>query len=176
MSYARDFGHGFALEVSYVGRLARNLLSCATSWPLQQHHGSESGVDFYTAMRQLIALRYPLALPRCSRFRFSRTSCPAWLAPHRARPKRGLNGNPNAYRRMPCPALAVKTRRTILHPDTLGQHPIAFTNNLCYQPQYSTLRAYGTLATSDYHSAQSAQERFTKDLFLRFQLTRSVIG
>src|SRR5262249_18215158 len=57
LSYARDFGKGYSVEVSYVGRLARDLL---TSYDVMQFNNlvdPKSGVDFYTAMRQLIALR-----------------------------------------------------------------------------------------------------------------------
>src|SRR5262249_52018792 len=57
LSYVRDFGRGFSLEMSYVGRLARNLLTSYDVMHFNNLVDPKSGVDFHGAMRQLIALR-----------------------------------------------------------------------------------------------------------------------
>ena len=58
MSYGRDLGKGFSFEASYVGRLARNLLVTRDVMHLNNIRDPQSGVDWYTGIRQLIAMRY----------------------------------------------------------------------------------------------------------------------
>src|SRR4029453_8498174 len=57
-SYAREFGRGFSVEASYVGRFARNLLGQRDIMHFNNIRDVKSGMTFYDAMRQLIALRY----------------------------------------------------------------------------------------------------------------------
>ena len=52
VSLARDFGSGFSLEVSYVGRLARDLLVTRDVMHLNNLRDPQSGVTWYDAIRQ----------------------------------------------------------------------------------------------------------------------------
>jgi hypothetical protein len=56
-SVGREFGKSYALEVSYVGRVGRNLLLSRDVAHFNNLVDPKSGVDFYTAMRQIIAHR-----------------------------------------------------------------------------------------------------------------------
>src|SRR5262245_534260 len=56
-SYGRDNGKGFSVDASYVGRIGRKLLVSRDTMHLNNLVDQKSGVDFYTAMRQLIGLR-----------------------------------------------------------------------------------------------------------------------
>jgi hypothetical protein len=58
VSIARDFGSGFSLEVSYVGRIARDLLVTRDVMHLNNLRDPQSGVTWYEAIRKLIDLRY----------------------------------------------------------------------------------------------------------------------
>jgi hypothetical protein len=57
---------------------------------------------------------------------------------------------------------------------TWNDTPIAFTDGAFIQPQYAAFAAYGTIGSSDYHSAQvSFRKRFSKDLTFDFNYTYS---
>ncbi len=57
-SYAREFGKGFSVEASYVGRFARNLLLQRDIMHFNNIRDGASGQTFYEAMQALIDLRY----------------------------------------------------------------------------------------------------------------------
>jgi hypothetical protein len=177
LSYARDIGKGISLEVSYVGRLARNLL---TSYDVMQFNNlvdPKSGVDFYTAMRQLIALRdqnTPIA---------SVQSIPYFqnLFPGLAGPATILGQNLNltatqgAYRRVAFASVGGRNTADWTFVQTLWNNlPVSFANQAFVQPQYAAFAAYGTIGYSDYHSGQiSLRKRLNKDLSFDFNYTFS---
>ncbi|MEO6724819.1 MAG: TonB-dependent receptor, partial [Blastocatellia bacterium] len=177
LSYGRDLGKGFSVEMSYVGRMARNLLSSRDVLQFNNLKDPKSGVDFYTAMRQLIGLRYQSS---------AIASVPA--IPYFENVVPGLAGNYSvlgstvrltatqaAYRRLAFRAVGGLNSTDWTFIQTLWDDtPVGFANNLFVQPQYATFSAYGTLATSDYHSAQvSVRKRFSKDLSFDFNYTFS---
>lgn len=191
-SYGRDFGKGFSLEVSYVGRIARNLLSSRDVMHFNNIRDPKSGVDFYTAMRQLITLRYQNAdITSVQPIPFFQNVVPGLAGTFSVNGQNvALTATQNAYRRIAhrCENGQVNTTGACVG-KTIGglnetdytftqvrwnNSPIAFTNNTFLHPQYATFGAYGTLATSDYHSAQvSFRKRFAKDLSLDFNYTFS---
>jgi hypothetical protein len=192
LSYARDFGRGFTLEVSYVGRLARNLLSSRDTLHFNNITDPKSGVDFYTAMRQLIALRYQNAdITSVQPIPFFQNMVPGLAGTFTVNGQSvALTATQNAYRRIAhrCENGQVASNGACVGRTIGGLNetdytftqvrwnfaPIAVTNNLFFHPQYSTFGAYGTLATSDYHSGQlSFRKRFTKDLSFDFNYTFS---
>jgi Carboxypeptidase regulatory-like domain len=177
MSYARDFGRGYTLEVSYVGRLARNLLSSRDVMHFNNITDPKSGTDFYTALRQLIALRYQQApITSVQPIPFFQNMVPGLAGTFTVLGQSvALTATQNAYRRIAMTSVGGQNETDYTFTQTRWNFsPIAFTNNLFFHPQYSTFGAYGTLGTSDYHSAQfSFRKRFTKDLSFDFNYTFS---
>ena len=192
MSYARDFGRGYSMEVSYVGRLARNLLSSRDIMHFNNLVDPRSGMDFYTAMRQLIALRYQnAAINSVQPIPYFQNLFPGLAGTFTVNGQSvALTATQNAYRRIAqrCADGLVNPDGTCVRATIGGQNetdytfvqvrwnntPISLTNNTFIQPQYATYAAYGTQATSDFHSAQlSFRKRFTKDLSFDFNYTFS---
>ncbi|MBO0858793.1 MAG: TonB-dependent receptor [Chloracidobacterium sp.] len=168
-SYARDLGKGYSLEVSYVGRLARKLL---TSYDVMQFNDltdPKSGMDFYTAMRQLIALRDRSApIASVQQIPYFQNLFPG-LA------NGGLTATQGAYRRVAFTSVGgLNTADWTFIQTKWNNTPIAFTDDAFVQPQYAAFAAYGTIGSSDYHSAQvSFRKRFSKDLSFDFNYTFS---
>jgi len=177
VSYGRDFGRGFSLEASYVGRVARNLLSSRDVMHFNNIRDPQSGVDFYTAMRQLIALRYQGApITSVQPIPFFQNMVPGLAGTFSVLGQNvALTATQNAYRRIAMPSVGGLNETDYTFTQVRWNNtPIAAINRLFIQPQYATFGAYGTLATSDYHSAQlSFRKRFTKDLSFDFNYTFS---
>ena len=170
LSYARDFGKGYSVEFSYVGRLARNLLTTYDVMHFNNLVDRSSGVDFYSAMRQLIALRdqnTPIA---------SVQPIPYFQNLFPGLATSSLTATQGAYRRIAFASVgglnsadwtSVQTRWN----RTTGG---AFMDRVFVQPQYAAFAAYGTIGSSDYHSGQiSFRKRLSKDLSFDFNYTFS---
>ncbi len=177
MSYARDFGKGYSLEVSYVGRAARNLLSSRDVMHFNNITDPKSGVDFYTAMRQIIALRYQAAaITSVQKIPYFENLFPGLAGTFSVLGQNvALTATQAAYRRIAFASVGGRNTTDYTFVQTLWNNtPVAAINRIFVQPQYATFSAYGTLATSDYHSAQlSFRKRFTKDLSFDFNYTFS---
>ncbi len=176
-SYGRDLGKGFSLEVSYVGRMARDLLSSRDIMHFNNLKDPKSGVDFYTAMRQLIALRYQsAAIASVQPIPYFENLFPGLAGTFTVLGQSTrLTATQNAYRRIALSAVGGQNNTDYTTVQTLWNNtPIAANNYSFVQPQYATYAAYGTLATSDYHSMQvNFRKRFTKDLQFDFNYTFS---
>jgi hypothetical protein len=169
LSYGRDLGKGFSLEVSYIGRLARNLL---TSYDVMQFNDltdPKSGMDFYSAMRQLIALRdKSTAIASVQPIPYFQNLFPGLATS-------SLTATQAAYRRIAFGSVGgLNSADWTDVQSRWNRAPIAFTDNAFIQPQYAAFAAYGTIGSSDYHSAQvSFRKRFSKDLTFDFNYTFS---
>lgn len=176
-SYGRDFGKGFSLEVSYVGRVARDLLSSRDVMHFNNLKDPKSGVDFYTAMRQLIDLRYKSAgIAGVQAIPYFENVVPGLAGNYSVLGSTvRLTATQAAYRRIAFRSVGGLNNTDYTTVQTLwDDSPIAFANNIFVQPQYATFSAYGTLGTSDYHSAQlSFRKRFSKELSFDFNYTFS---
>lgn len=177
LSYGRDLGKGFSVEMSYVGRVARDLLSSRDIMHFNNLKDPKSGVDFYTAMRQLIGQRYqstPIA--SVSAIPYFENVVPGLAGNYSVLGSTvRLTATQAAYRRLAFRSVGGLNSTDWTFLQTLWDDtPVGFANNLFVQPQYATFSAYGTLGTSDYHSAQlSVRKRFSKDLSFDFNYTFS---
>ncbi|MEP7337004.1 MAG: TonB-dependent receptor [Acidobacteriota bacterium] len=177
LSYGRDLGKGFSLEVSYVGRMARNLLSSRDIMHFNNLKDPKSGVDFYTAMRGLIRLRYQSAgITSVQPIPYFENLFPGLAGNYSVLGSTvRLTATQAAYRAIALTAVGGRNSTDYTSVQAAwDDSPVAFTNNAFIQPQYATFSAYGTLATSDYHSAQvNFRKRFSKDLQFDFNYTFS---
>jgi hypothetical protein len=177
LSYARDFGKGYSVEVSYVGRMARNLLTSYDVMHFNNLVDPKSGVDFYTAMRQLIALRdqnTPIASVQPIPYFQNLFPGLAGAATILGQPM-NLTATQSAYRRVAFAAVGGRNTADWTFVQTLwNDRPVAFADQVFVQPQYAAFAAYGTIGYSDYHSGQiSFRKRFSKDLSFDFNYTFS---
>ncbi|HKQ52751.1 MAG TPA: TonB-dependent receptor, partial [Pyrinomonadaceae bacterium] len=186
-SYGRELGKGFALEASYVGRFARNLLATRDIMQLNNIRDPQSGATFYEAMGQLIDARYAGAdvtslgnipffnnlfpfMPAYAAFFFEDPSLssltPTQAAYYFIAPG---GGDINDY-----------TFVQLAWDDSpnctscpFGTGPARF-NNVFYQPQFGALSAFSTIARSNYNAMQlSLRKRFSNDLAFDFNYTLS---
>jgi hypothetical protein len=167
-SYARDLGKGYSVEVSYVGRIARNLLTSYDVMQFNNLRDPKSGTDFYTAMRQLIALRNQNApIGSVQPIPYFQNLFPG-LAGSATILGQSMNltATQGAYRRIAFPSVGGRNTADWTFIQTLwNDTPVAFTDQVFVQPQYAAFAAYGTLGSSDYHSAQiSFRKRFSQNL------------
>jgi hypothetical protein len=173
LSYGRELGKGFAIEASYVGRFARNLLATRDIMQLNNLRDPASGMTFYEAMGLLIDARYSnTPITALGPIPFFENMFPfqadwwgdpsltatqasyAWIAPE------ALGGAD----------ITDYTFVQLLWDDApgcstcpFGGGPARF-NNMFYQPQFAALSAFGTIARSNYNSAQlSLRKRFSND-------------
>jgi hypothetical protein len=171
-SYGRDLGKGFSFEASYVGRLGRNLLVSRDTMHLNNLVDPRSGVDFYTAIRQLIGLREQNAsITSVQRIPYFENLFPA--APV-AFELDGLTPTQAIYTLIARGAvggfdLVDYTFLQLILDDGLG-----FGNNLFFHPQYAAFGALTSLGTSDYHAFQTSfRKRFSNNLTFDFNYTLS---
>ncbi|MDX2032162.1 MAG: TonB-dependent receptor [Blastocatellia bacterium] len=190
-SLGRDFGHGFTLEASYVGRIGRNLLASRDTAHFNNLRDPKSGVDWYTAMRGLIGLREQNAqISAVQKIPYFENLFP------------GLAGNYNilgvstpltatqaAYRRIAracvnnvrdasgaCAQGAIGGANTTDYTtvQAIWDDGLGYGDNLFIHPQYATFYAYSTIGTSDYHGAQfSFRKRFSRGSYFDFNYTMS---
>ena len=171
-SYGRDLGKGYSVEASYVGRIGRNLLVSRDTMHLNNLVDPKSGVDFYTAMRQLIGLRNQNAsIDSVQNIPYFQNLFPDIAGAF------GLDGL--------TPTQAVYT---IIARDAVGgfgltdytflqlnlDDGLGFGDNLFFHPQYAAFGALGSFGTSDYHAFQtSLRKRFSNNLTFDFNYTLS---
>jgi hypothetical protein len=177
MSYGRDLGKGYSLEVSYVGRLARDLLVTRDVMHLNNLRDPNSGVDWYTAIDQLIALRYqavPItsvqSIPYFEHFFPGLAGVYSVLGQNVQ-----LTATQAAYRRIAFSRVGGRNTTDYTTVQALwNDKPIAIQNSLFFQPQYGALSTFSTIGTSDYHALQvSLRKRFSQNLTFDFNYTFS---
>ena len=164
-SIGREFRGGLSVEVSYVGRAARNLLATRDVMQLNNLVDSKSGMDWYTAANLLYDLRdkntpveqvKPIPYFENLFPDYRRRGQPTATQSIFTRVARDWSDTPDY----------TYVQLTI---DDAGIYPNAF-----FHPQYAALAAWSTVAYSDYHAATlSIRERFKDSLSLDFNYTFS---
>lgn len=172
---SRELGRGFSVEAAYVGRLARNLLLTRDIMHLNNLVDPKSGVDWYTAIRQLIDLRYKdAAITSVQKIPYFENLFPGLAGTFTILGQRAdLTATQGAYRRVAKSAVGGRNTTDYTFVQLLwDDKPVAIANNMFFHPQYAAFSAYSTLGESDYHSAQfTVRKRFSRDLTFDFNYT-----
>jgi len=175
-SYGRDLGKGFSFEASYVGRLGRNLLVSRDTMHLNNLVDPKSGVDFYSAMRQLIALREQnVPITSVGNIPYFQNMFPGLAA---TRTVLGtpvaLSATQGAYRRIARSAVGGLNTVDYTFVQLLWDDGLGFGDNLFFHPQYGAFGALASIGTSDYHAFQTSfRKRFSNNLTFDFNYTLS---
>ncbi|MDT4953497.1 MAG: hypothetical protein QOJ02_1635 [Acidobacteriota bacterium] len=178
VSYGREIGKGISFEVSYVGRLARNLLAQRDIMHLNNIRDPKSGQTWYEAMNRLVD------------FRLAGTPITAvGPLPFFENMLAGLGGA--TFNVLGTPTVLTATQRayrSIALPSVGGSNvtdytfrqaqwddpPFAIMRNLFFHPQYAALDTWSTIAKSNYNSFQlTVRQRFKNDILLGFNYTLS---
>lgn len=173
-SIGRDLGNGYSVEASYVGRTGRNLLIARDALHLNNLTDPKSGVDFYTAMRFLIDLRYKdAAITSVSPIPYFENLFPGLAGTYSVLGQnRVLTATQGAYRRVAKSAVGGRNTTDYTFVQLLWDDGLGYGNNLFFHPQYATFSMYSTIGTSDYNSAQlSLRKRFGNNLSFDFNYT-----
>jgi len=159
VSYGRSLPAGFSLDVAYIGRSARNLLASRDVTHFNNLVDPRSGTDWYTAARQLNTLREAnTPITSVQPIPYFENLFPNY------RPVASLTPTQNAYRRIARDSVGglnaydwtflQSNCRNCL--DNRGIVPNAFVH-----PQFATLDALSTIASSDYHAGTlTLRQRF----------------
>jgi len=174
LSYGRELGKGLSFETSYVGRFARKLLATRDIMQLNNIKDPASGLTWYQAINILIDHRYrntPIAsiptlpffenlFPGVANFILGDPSLSNTQAVYTLLARPGVGGFDI-------------TDYTFIQ-TFLDDKPVAKFNNTFFHPQYAALSTFGTIARSNYNSAQfSLRQRFRHDLTFDLNYTYS---
>ncbi|HVF49498.1 MAG TPA: TonB-dependent receptor [Pyrinomonadaceae bacterium] len=165
LSYGRDLWKGLSFETSYVARFGRKLLASRDIMHLNNIRDPKSGETWYGAINQLIDHRYrftPIsAIPTIPYFENMFPGIAEFIL-----------GDPSISNTMAMYILLARpevggfniTDYTFLQ-TFLDDQPVSRFNNTFFNPQYAALSAFGTIAHSNYNSAQfSLRQRFKNDV------------
>jgi Carboxypeptidase regulatory-like domain len=191
LSLGRDLGKGFSFEASYVGRIGRKLLVSRDVAHFNNLKDPKSGVDFYTAMRELISFREKnsaiTSIPKLPYFENitpglagnysvlgATTALTASQAAYRRIARRCENNqtNPDGS----CTGRTINGRNTTDYTfvQVLWNDGLGYGNDLFYHPQYAAFGALNSLGTSDYNAFQfSLKKRLSNDLNFDFNYSLS---
>lgn len=175
-SIGRELGKGYSFEVSYVGRIGRNLLVSRDVATMNNLVDPKSGVDWYTAMRGLIALRNAgTPITAVGQIPYFQNLFPGLAGNYSVLGQTtALTATQAAYRRIARPSVGGRGTVDYTFVQLLWDDGLGYGNNLFFHPQYATFAAYSTIGTSDYHSLQwSLRKRFSKSLTFDFNYTWS---
>lgn len=193
-TFERELPKGMVLQLSYIGRSARNLIASRDVMALNNLVDTKSGMDWYTAAGILEDLRRAGASPS----QVSQISYFANLFPANLAHLMNINywGCPNSD-----PTCSNPANQTI--PENLNQTQAIFANtdpflygndwtdiqdvidqavnggistqnNLFFQPQYGALSSFSSIARSNYNAATiSLRERLGTSLTMDFNYTLS---
>jgi hypothetical protein len=183
LSYGRELGKGLAVEASYVGRFAHNLLASRDIMQLNNIRDPQSQLTFYEAMNLLVDHRYrntPInQVPNIAYFNNLFPFMPAWWGDLSLTPTQAAY----AFIAFPSEGGAGITDYTfvqLLWDDSptcttcpFGGGP-ARANNMFYQPQFAALSSFGTFARSNYNAFQlSLRQRLGNDVSFDINYTLS---
>ncbi len=176
LSYGRELPKGFALEMSYVGRAGRNLLTVRDIMHLNNLTDPKSGADWYTAANGLANLREsntPIAsvtpipyfenlfpgLAGVYSVNGQNVTLTATQAAYRRVARQFVNNNPSL-----APIGGLNTTDWTFVQELLDTRSNLGVNAF-YHPQYAALAAYSTIGSSDYHGGTiTLRHRFKSDL------------
>jgi len=174
LSYGRKFPASIFVEASYVGRAGRNLLATRDIMALNNIVDPKSGLDWYTAARQLAALRLKdTPITSVQPIAYFENLFPAYrttvggvlLTPtqriYRLVAREGVGG---------LNILDWTFVQAII--DDRGVVP-----NMFFHPQYAALSTFSTVASSDYHAGTlTVRQRYHDSLTwdLNYTYSRSI--
>jgi hypothetical protein len=183
LTYGRSLPKGFYVETSYIGRLARNLLATRDVMTPNNIVDPKSGQDWYTAARQLEALRRnhtPVSqIPKIPWFEnmYGAGELDNLLF------GAGLTNTQAAYGFM---AITADTPGCEVSGPLAGCYDSGddwtflqdvldgnTSRKLFFQRQYGALSAYGTIGNSDYHGATLSIRQRLRSLTWDFNYTFS---
>jgi hypothetical protein len=173
-SYGRDLGKGFSFEANYVGRIGRNLLVSRDTMHLNNLVDPKSGVDWYTAMRSLIALRVQkAAITSVSSIPYFENIFPGLAGSYSVLGQTvNLTATQAAYRRIAMGSVGGRNTTDYTFVQSLWDDGLGYGDNLFFHPQYAAFGALSSIGTSDYHSFQaSLRKRFSSNLTFDFNYT-----
>jgi hypothetical protein len=183
-AYGRELPKGFSLELSYVGRAARNLLAVRDIMALNDLVDTQSGVDWYTAAGMLANLRERnTPITSVQSIPYFEHLFPGLAGNYSVNGQTvGLTATQAFYRRVARmyvnnnPAQGVIGGRNTTDWTFVQDifNDSAVVPNAFYHPQYAALSAYSTIGSSDYHGATfTLRHRFKNDLAFDFNYTFS---
>jgi len=169
-SYERELTKGLKFQAAYVGRFARNLLAQRDVASFNNIRDPKSGMTYFDAMRQLITLRYAgTPVTSVSPIPFFEDLLPGLAGNFSVLgTTRALTATQRAYQRIAYQSVGGITGGFADYTTRQAQwddSPISLIQNLFIHPQYAALTTWGTLAKSNYNSAQfSLTQRLRKDV------------
>ena len=184
-TYGRELPRGFAFDVSYVGRAARDILLVRDIMHLNNLTDPRSGTTWYTAAGRLADLRESntqianvAAIPYFENFfpglagtyavNGQNVQLTATQAVYRRVARVFVDNNPTAARIGGLNGTDWTALQEFL--DTRSN----LSGNPFYHPQYAALSAYSTIGSSDYHGATvTLRHRFKSDLAFDVNYTLS---
>ncbi|HKQ73354.1 MAG TPA: carboxypeptidase-like regulatory domain-containing protein [Blastocatellia bacterium] len=175
-SYGRDLGKGFSFEASYVGRVGRNLLVARDAMHLNNLVDPKTGIDFYTAMRPLIALRERNApITSVQNMPYFQNLFPGLAGTFNVLGQNvALTATQAAYRRIAKSSVGGRNTSDYTFVQLLWDDGLGFGDNLFFHPQYGAFGALSSIGTSDYHAFQTSfRKRFSNNLTFDFNYTMS---
>lgn len=174
LSYGRELGRGLSFEASYVGRFAHKLLATRDIMQLNNIRDPQSGLTWYEAVNKLIDHRYAntpiLSVPTLPYFENLFPGIAEFIL-----------GDPSLTNTQAMYTLLARsgvggfdiTDYTFLQL-LIDDQPVAKFNNTFFHPQYAALSTFGTIAHSNYNSAQfSLRQRFHNDVTFDINYTYS---
>src|ERR1041385_8122350 len=172
-------GKGLSVEMSYVGRFARQLLGQRDIMHFNNLRDFKSGQTFYDAMQALIDLRYAgVPITSVGAIPFFENVLPGIAGNFNVLGQiRTLTATQSAYRRIALPSVGGQnvTDYTFLQSSARwDDKPFSIFNNTFVNPQYAALNTWSTFAFSNYNSAQlSVRQRLSNDVTFDFNYTLS---
>ena len=176
-SYEREIGRGFKIQVAYVGRFARNLLAQRDVATFNNITDPRSGMNFYQAMGQLIALRYAgTPVTAVNKIPWFENMTPGLAGTFSVLGvSTALTATQRAYQRIAYPSVGGPAGGFADYTFRQTQWdltPIAGVNHMFVDPQYAALTTWTTLASSNYNSGQlTITKRMRHGLWMDFNYT-----
>lgn len=187
-TYERELPHGFVIQTSYIGRLARKLIASRDVMALNNLVDPKSGMDWYTAASLLEDLRR-------NNTPISQVQAIPWFENFLPHDQTNLGENNNniaflmdsIYFGQCCgvfPAYNLSATQAVYAvalnfygndwTDTQDVIEDGLGKNLFFHPQYGALSAFSSIAKSNYHAGTlSIRERLGRSLTMDFNYTLS---
>jgi hypothetical protein len=155
-SIGRDLGKNYSLEVGYVGRFARDLLTQRDAMHFNNLRDPRSGMDWYTAMRQLSELRLTNApITAIAAIPYFENILPGLAGTYTVQGQRvNLTATQAAYRRIARTAVGGQNSTDYTFAQEVWDDGLGYGDNLFIHPQYAALSAYSSIGRSDFNSLQ----------------------
>lgn len=184
LTYERELPHGFVIQTSYIGRLARNLIASRDVMALNNLVDPKSGMDWYTAAGILEQFRRqgvdPSQIPNLPFF--------ANFLPPNIAELMNSNYFGSSFPCDPDEDFCINTgfnQTQAVYAVALGFYGNDWTDtqdviedglgkNIFFHPQYGALSAFSSIAKSNYHAGTlSIRERLGRSLTMDFNYTLS---